>query len=171
MLGELNGQQIEDVLHADVTGRIGCQVDGRTDIVPIMYADDGEYLYGQTAAGMKAQLRRANPSACLEVEHVDDLASWRSAIAWGSFDELQGGTTAAGMRTLLDTLTPLMANSTAQPGHGLGLERVPPGAHRADTAGKEAILSLQTPGREDRAFREALRRLSGRMPGKRTKRR
>lgn len=127
MLGESNGQQIEDVLHAYVIGRIGCHVDGRTHIVPITYAHDGEYLDGHSAAGMKTQMMRGNPSVCFGVEHVDDLANWRSVIAWGSFEELQGDTAAVGMRTLHDTLTPPMANSTAQPGHALGPEGVPPG--------------------------------------------
>lgn len=160
MLGELTGQQIEDVLHADAIDRVGCHVAGRTYIVPITYADDGEYLYGHSAAGMKAQMMRANPSVRFEVEHVDDLANRRSVIAWSSFEELQGDTATVGVRTLRDTLTPLMANSTRAAR-----------AHRADTAGKEAVLYRHTPGREDRAFREALRRLSWRMPDKRPKRR
>jgi hypothetical protein len=49
---------------------------------------------------------------------------------------------AARMRTLLDTPTPLMANSTAQPGHGLGPDGVaagptapePPGRKQPSTA-------------------------------------
>ncbi|MGZ4558151.1 MAG: pyridoxamine 5'-phosphate oxidase family protein [Mycobacteriaceae bacterium] len=147
MLGELNGQQIENVLHAEVIGRIGCHVDGRTYIVPITYAYDGTSIYGHSAAGLKVKMMRANPSVCFEVEHVDDLANWSSVIAWGSFEELQGDAATSGMQTLLDRLVPLMASASGQPSHGLGPDGVPSGSaqrvaedHRADTAGKGAVL-------------------------------
>jgi hypothetical protein len=51
------------------------------------------------------------------------------------------------MQTLLDRLMPLMASASGQPSHGLGPDGVPSGSaqraaevHRADTAGKEAVL-------------------------------
>jgi len=77
----------------------------------------------------------------------------------------------AGMRTLLDTPTPLMANSTAQPGHGLGPDGVAAGPTAPTPPEREQVLYRHTLGREDRAFREALRRLWWRMPDKRPKRR
>lgn len=40
------------MLHADVFGRIGCQVDARSYIGPLMYANDGEYICGHSTAGM-----------------------------------------------------------------------------------------------------------------------
>lgn len=90
MLGELGGDQIERVLHSEVVGRIGCHDAGRPYVVPITYAYDGDAIYGHTSEGQKLHMMRANPYVCFEVEQVDDLANWRSVIAWGVFEELTG---------------------------------------------------------------------------------
>jgi nitroimidazol reductase NimA-like FMN-containing flavoprotein (pyridoxamine 5'-phosphate oxidase superfamily) len=42
--------------------------------------------------GLKLRMLRANPDVCVEIEHVRSLASWESVIAWGTFEELSGGT-------------------------------------------------------------------------------
>jgi hypothetical protein len=41
MIGELQPQQIEEVLNSQVVGRIGCHAEEETNIVPISYAYDG----------------------------------------------------------------------------------------------------------------------------------
>ncbi|WBM79337.1 pyridoxamine 5'-phosphate oxidase family protein [Cryobacterium breve] len=87
MLGELNAREIDAVLHTSVVGRIGCHSDGRTYIVPITYAYDGDTVYAHSAAGTKVEMMRANPAVCFEVEQLDDLASWRTVVAWGEFEE------------------------------------------------------------------------------------
>ncbi len=118
MLGALNEQQIDQVLQSEVIGRIGCFADGRVYVVPITYAYDGTCVYGHSADGLKLRAMRANPSVCFEVERVDNLANWRSVIAWGAFEELTGEEAEAGMRLLVDRLLPLMASETSQPQHG-----------------------------------------------------
>jgi hypothetical protein len=50
MLGTLDCRQIEDLLHAEVVGRIGCHTSGRTYVVPITYAYDGAAVYGHCFA-------------------------------------------------------------------------------------------------------------------------
>ena len=35
-------------------------------------------------------MMRENPWVCVEVDHMDNLANWRSVIAWGRFEELGG---------------------------------------------------------------------------------
>lgn len=134
MLGELSAEQIERVLHGQVLGRIGCHAAGRTYVVPVTYAYDGQAVYAHSGEGLKLQMMRASPEVCFEVEEVDDLARWRSVIAWGRFEELHGEAAAAGMRVLLGRLMPLMTSETAQPSHGLSA------AHRTDTSGKSALL-------------------------------
>lgn len=37
---------------------------------------------------MKVQMMRKNPDVCFEVDHVENMRSWRSAIVWGKFQEL-----------------------------------------------------------------------------------
>ncbi|MBL8969839.1 MAG: pyridoxamine 5'-phosphate oxidase family protein [Myxococcales bacterium] len=129
MLGTLNDAEIEALLHSEVIGRIGCHDGGRTYVVPITYAYDGEAVYAHSAEGLKLTMMRNNPEVCFEVEHMDDLASWRSVIAWGRFEQLAGDEAQRGMQRLLERLRPLMVSATARPSHGLGAQ------HRADVQG------------------------------------
>ncbi len=119
MLGTLSQQQIDQVLRSEVVGRIGCTADdGRVYVVPITYAYDGTCIYGHSGDGMKLRAMRAHPNVCFEVEHVDSLANWRSVIAWGHYEELEGEAAEAGMRLLIDRLMPLLASETSGPPHG-----------------------------------------------------
>jgi nitroimidazol reductase NimA-like FMN-containing flavoprotein (pyridoxamine 5'-phosphate oxidase superfamily) len=110
MLGELTREQIEHLLHSEVVGRIGCHSEGRTYVVPVNYAYDGEFLYGHAAPGMKLDMMRANPEICFQVDHRTSLSEWQSVIAWGTFEELQDHEATLAMDLLLDRLLPLMAS-------------------------------------------------------------
>jgi uncharacterized protein len=61
MLGELTSEQIEHLLHGEVVERIGCHENGKTYVVPVNYAYDGEYHYGHAADGMTLRMMRTNP--------------------------------------------------------------------------------------------------------------
>jgi len=132
MLGELSREQIEEVLRSEVVGRIGCHSDGRTYVVPITYAYADGAIYGHSAVGLKIRMMRQSPSVCFEVDHMDDMANWRSVIAWGRFEELRGEAAERGMRILLDRLRPLITSESSTPTHGT--------SHAADTAGHTAVL-------------------------------
>ena len=60
---------------------------------------------------MKRHPMRTNPQVCFEVERVDDLTTWRSVIAWGSYEELTGDDAAQGMRMLADPLMPILRHA------------------------------------------------------------
>ncbi|HSP53598.1 MAG TPA: pyridoxamine 5'-phosphate oxidase family protein [Cryobacterium sp.] len=113
MLGELNDEDIDSVLHEAVIGRIGCHVAGQTYIVPVSYAYDGEHVYGHSGTGRKVVMMRENPSVCFEVEQVDDLGNWKTVIAWGAFEELTGTDAAAGRLILLARFAPLLGSAGA----------------------------------------------------------
>jgi nitroimidazol reductase NimA-like FMN-containing flavoprotein (pyridoxamine 5'-phosphate oxidase superfamily) len=113
MLGELTREQIERLLHSEVVGRIGCHAEGRTYVVPVNYAYDGEFLYGHAAEGMKLRMLRANPEVCFQVDHRSGLCDWQSVIAWGTFEEVQGQDATRIMELLLDRLLPLLAGEGA----------------------------------------------------------
>lgn len=113
MLGELTSDQIEHLLHSEVVGRIGCHAEGRTYVVPVNYVYDGEFLYGHAADGMKLRMMRANPEVCFQVDRRTGLSDWQSVIAWGTFEELQGGEAARAMELLLDRLLPVLASEGA----------------------------------------------------------
>jgi len=114
MLGELSTQQINAVLFNEVIGRIGCYGDGRTYIVPITYVFDGEAVYAHSADGLKIRTMRANPNVCFQVDQRDNLANWRSVVAWGVYEELRGKAALDALELLVNRLSPLIISETAQ---------------------------------------------------------
>lgn len=88
MTGKLNKTEIEKVLTEEIIGRIGCHADDVTYIVPISYAYDGKCIYARSYEGLKIDLMRKNPRVCFEVDTMENMANWKSVIAWGDFKEL-----------------------------------------------------------------------------------
>jgi nitroimidazol reductase NimA-like FMN-containing flavoprotein (pyridoxamine 5'-phosphate oxidase superfamily) len=88
MMGQLNNEDIENLLRKSVLGRIGCTDGDSTYVVPISYAYDGKYIYCHTCEGKKIDMLRKNPLACFEVEHIPDLGNWQTVITHGVFEEL-----------------------------------------------------------------------------------
>ncbi|MBT2560664.1 pyridoxamine 5'-phosphate oxidase family protein [Pedobacter sp. ISL-68] len=88
MLGELNDQQIENLLNTQITGRIACSNDGVPYIVPINYYYDGEKIIAHSVAGKKISIMRKNPVVCFQVDEIKSIFNWQSVIAWGRFEEI-----------------------------------------------------------------------------------
>jgi nitroimidazol reductase NimA-like FMN-containing flavoprotein (pyridoxamine 5'-phosphate oxidase superfamily) len=121
VLGTLDRDQIDRVLHACAVGRIGVHSQGRTYVVPVSYVYDGDAIYGRSADGLKIRMMRADPEVCFEVDNIDDMANWRSVIAWGTYEELEGDVAVAAMNLLSSRLGPLTSSETAGPvGRGKG---------------------------------------------------
>ena len=117
MIGKLNAAQIEEVLHKQLIGRIGCNADGITYIVPISYAYDGESVYMHTYEGQKMEMMRKNPDVCFQVDTMNDMANWRSVIAWGAFEELkEEEERTKGLNVLLNRSLPLVSSETTHLG-------------------------------------------------------
>lgn len=115
MIGTLEPEQIDEVLRRQVVGRIGVHADGRTYVVPVSYVYDGDAIYAHSAEGLKLRMMRASPEVCFQVDEMDDLANWRSVIAWGRFEELAGGPATAAIDLLSARLSPLTSSETAGP--------------------------------------------------------
>jgi len=88
MFGYLNNDEVDAFIHDQALGHLGCHANGKTYVVPISYAYDGKYVYGHTEEGMKLAIMRQNPHVCFEVDHLQDMANWKSVICWGTFEEL-----------------------------------------------------------------------------------
>jgi nitroimidazol reductase NimA-like FMN-containing flavoprotein (pyridoxamine 5'-phosphate oxidase superfamily) len=115
MMGKLESREIENVLRRQIFGRIGCHANNVTYIVPISYAYDGTYIYGHTYEGMKISMMRENPKVCFEVDIMENMADWRSVIAWGEFEELNDPEERKkGIQILLDRTLPIITSSTVQ---------------------------------------------------------
>ncbi len=115
MIGKLENHEIEEVLHRQLIGRIGCHANDITYVVPISYAYDGTYIYGHTYEGMKIEMMRENPKVCFEVDNMENMANWKSVICWGEFEELTNSDERkTGIQKLLDRVLPLITSETVQ---------------------------------------------------------
>jgi hypothetical protein len=123
MLGELKAVEIDHLLRTEQLDRIGCHAGGITYVVPVSYVFDGTHIYALSAEGMKLRMMRDNPRVCFEVEHVERWYNWRTAIVWGTFEELHGEDAERAYQLLHARLTPLVEfESRASDG-----EKTPPG--------------------------------------------
>jgi nitroimidazol reductase NimA-like FMN-containing flavoprotein (pyridoxamine 5'-phosphate oxidase superfamily) len=110
MFGELNQEQIDQLLRNEAFGRLGCHVEGKTYIVPISYVYDGESIYGYTIDGMKLQFMQRNPEVCFQIDHIQNLSNWRSVIVWGTFETLDGDAAAQAAQLLMQRGLALIAS-------------------------------------------------------------
>lgn len=89
MLGELNKQQIDNILHSQVVCRIACS-DGKLPyVVPISFYYDGKYIYCQTEEGKKLSIMRKNPNICIQTDIINSTSNYQSVIVYGKFEELK----------------------------------------------------------------------------------
>ncbi|MEP6594685.1 MAG: pyridoxamine 5'-phosphate oxidase family protein [Ginsengibacter sp.] len=115
MLGKLNNTEIEEVLTQQIIGRIGCHANDMTYIVPVSYAYDGQCVYARTYEGLKIRLMRKNPRVCFQTDTMDNMANWKSVIAWGDFKELtEPGERNAAIQKLLERRISGIASKTVQ---------------------------------------------------------
>ena len=103
MIGTLNPDQVDQILHMQVFGRIACAHNKRIYVVPVSYAFDGNYLYAHSSEGMKIDMLRKNNETCFQVDMIDSFASWRSVIVWGTYEELKTPESQAKAKKLLDS--------------------------------------------------------------------
>ena len=118
MIGQLSEMQISNILSSQVIGRLAC-TDGRQPyIVPVTYAYDGEYIYGQSNEGTKLDILRKNPLVCFEIDMMTDMRNWQSVILFGEFEELDATDEEDARKRLFSRVYGLMTSSTIHPfGH------------------------------------------------------
>ena len=85
----LNEAEALEVIKVGKIGRLGCIDDDEPYVVPINYLVDEDAIYSHSLPGKKIDAMRAHPRACLQVDHIDDDFHWRSAIAFGRFEEVE----------------------------------------------------------------------------------
>lgn len=118
MLGELTNTQIENVLTSQVLGRLACTDGKQPYIVPVTYAYDGKFIYGQTNEGTKLNILRKNPHVCFEVDMMNDMANWQCVLVYGSFELLEGVNAKKAKDILYNRVFHLMTSATVHPyGH------------------------------------------------------
>ena len=77
-----------DVIRSGKVGRLGCIDNQEPYVVPINYLVDEGSIYSHSLPGRKIDAMRAHRRACLQVDQIDDDFHWRSAIAFGNYEEI-----------------------------------------------------------------------------------
>jgi len=115
MFGNLNKTQIEKVIAGNIIGRLGCYADGKTYVVPISYAYDGQYIYARTFEGLKISMMRKNPNVCFQIDEMENMANWKSVVAWGTFEELTNEEERnTGLKKLIARILPEISSETVK---------------------------------------------------------
>jgi nitroimidazol reductase NimA-like FMN-containing flavoprotein (pyridoxamine 5'-phosphate oxidase superfamily) len=88
----LSRGEIDEFLRTQRIARLGCHADGATYVVPLIYAYEDGAVVAVTTEGRKTAMLRQNPRVCVEVDEydADGKESWRSVIAYGTYEELAG---------------------------------------------------------------------------------
>lgn len=100
--------EARSLLRTAKVGRLGCIDNGEPYIVPINYIFEDDSIYSHTLPGRKLEALRAHPRACLQVDEIRDDLNWRSAIAYGDFEELRVPSDRRTILTKLLTRFPLL---------------------------------------------------------------
>lgn len=114
MFGELTADAIESLLHAEIVARVAyTDRRGLPCIVPITYAYDGNALFGFSLLGAKIENMTAHPQVCVEVDHIENAADWRSVTARGLFHALSGSAALEAVERISNRLRIAAAASNA----------------------------------------------------------
>jgi len=90
MILDMSPNEIDEFVLSQRVGRVGCHVGGETYVVPVIFGCDWDCIYVYTTAGKKVDMMRENHRVCFEVDEYLTSGGWRSVIAQGVFEELEG---------------------------------------------------------------------------------
>jgi nitroimidazol reductase NimA-like FMN-containing flavoprotein (pyridoxamine 5'-phosphate oxidase superfamily) len=114
MKGDLNSNQINNLLSSQAIGRLAC-CDGKYPyIIPMTYTYDGNYIYGQTNEGKKLDIMRTNPNIAFQVDSYLDIYNWQSVIVYGQFEEIKDNKDNYARELLLKKVMPLLTPSNSK---------------------------------------------------------
>jgi uncharacterized protein len=85
----LSEEEARALISAGKIGRLGCVDNGEPYVVPINYAVEDGSIYSHSLPGRKIDAMRTHPRVCLQVDQIVDDFHWRSAIAFGDFEEIR----------------------------------------------------------------------------------
>ena len=85
----LSEEEALALISAGKIGRLGCVDNGEPYVVPINYVVDDRSIYSHSLPGRKIDAMRTHSRVCLQVDQIADDFNWRSAIAFGDFEEIR----------------------------------------------------------------------------------
>ena len=88
MMKMLSNDDARELFESAKFARLGCIVNGEPYVVPINCHLEDDCLYSHSLNGLKISGLRENPRACVQVDEIESEVRWRSAIAFGKFEEI-----------------------------------------------------------------------------------
>lgn len=88
MMKMLSDDDARRMFHEARIFRLGCIVNGEPYVVPINCHLQDDYLYSHSLYGLKIAGLRENPRACVQVDEIENDLHWKSAMAFGRFEEI-----------------------------------------------------------------------------------
>lgn len=88
MMKMLSDEAVRHLFQEARVFRLGCIVNGEPYVVPISCHMEGDYLYSHSLYGLKIAGLRENPHACVQVDEIESDLRWKSAMAFGKFEEV-----------------------------------------------------------------------------------
>ena len=89
MFARLLENEARELLANGRLARLGCVVNGEPYVVPINYFVEEDCAYSHSLPGLKISALRVNPSACLQLDQIEDDCHWSSVIAFGKYEEIE----------------------------------------------------------------------------------
>jgi nitroimidazol reductase NimA-like FMN-containing flavoprotein (pyridoxamine 5'-phosphate oxidase superfamily) len=88
MMRTLNETEARKLFQSARVVRLGCIVNGEPYVVPINCHLEDDSIYSHSLPGLKISGLRENPHACIQVDEIESDLNWRSAIAFGKYEEI-----------------------------------------------------------------------------------
>ncbi len=88
MMRMLSNEEARQLFQSARVVRLGCIVNGEPYVVPINCHLEGDHLYSHSLSGLKIASLRENPRACVQVDQIESDLRWRSALAFGRYEEI-----------------------------------------------------------------------------------
>lgn len=88
MMKMLSHDEARHLFEAARVARLGCIVNGEPYVVPVNCYLEGDCLYSHSLPGLKITGLRQNSHACVQVDEIESELRWRSAIAFGKYEEI-----------------------------------------------------------------------------------
>ena len=88
MMKTLSDEETRNLFAIAHVARLGCIVNGEPYVVPVSCHLEGNFLYSHSLPGLKISGLRENPRACVQVDQIESDLRWRSAIAFGKYEEV-----------------------------------------------------------------------------------
>jgi len=115
MILEMSPSEIDEFVLSQKVGRVGCHAGGETYVVPVIFGWEGNCIYVYTTEGKKVDMMRENQRVCFEIDEYFTSGGWRSVIAQGVFEELEGDDALRALQILAERVSSNREGGNSRP--------------------------------------------------------